>query len=85
MGDLQCSQPEVPNLYQSSGPVDEDVVTLEVSVDDGGVAGVEVVQALQDLPAPGTNELDLDILEPTHVSVVWGRGGEGRGGGEVAH
>ena len=49
-------------------------------MDDRRLAGVEVVQALQDLPAPGADELDLDILEPTHVSVVGGRGG-----GEVAH
>ena len=36
-------------------------------MDNGGLPGVEVVQPLQDLAAPGTDKLDLDILEPTHV------------------
>jgi hypothetical protein len=32
--------------------IDEDVAAVEVTVDDAGVMGVEVVESLEDLPCP---------------------------------
>ena len=47
---------------------------------DGRKVCVEIVQSLKDLSTPSADELDLDILEPTHVSVGW-VGWEWGGGG----
>ena len=67
---FQCRQAQVSNLDKSSGPVNENVVTLEVTVDDWWRACVQKVQATQDLPAPAAYYLGLDGLEATHVPVV---------------
>ncbi len=66
---FQSSQTEVPDLDQSRRAIDEDVVTLEVSVDDGRGARVQEMEASQDLPAPATDHLWLDGLQPPHVAV----------------
>lgn len=64
---FQGGQTQVANLHGAGGPGDEDVVTLEVSVDDGGSPCVQKQQALQDLPAPASQYLGLHHLEPLQV------------------
>ncbi len=64
---LEGGQPQVSDLDQASCPVDEDVVALEITMDDGRGPGVEEVQALEDLPTPVANHLGLDGLQPPHV------------------
>ena len=51
-GPLESSKSKVTNLHRARGTSDEDVVTLEVPVDDGGGPGVQEVETLQDLSAP---------------------------------
>lgn len=75
---FQCCKAQVANLNKACGAVDEDVVTLEVSMDDGGCAGVEKVEASQDLPTPAADHFMLDCFQPAHVAVEW----EGERGGE---
>lgn len=60
-------QTQVANLHGAGGPGDEDVVTLEVAVDDGGRPRMQEQQALQDLPAPAPQYLGLHHLEPLQV------------------
>ena len=65
---FQSSQSQISNLDQSRRAVDEDVVTLEISVDDGLTPSVQEVETAQDLTTPATNHLGLDGLQTTHVS-----------------
>ena len=37
---FQRGQSQIPNLDQPCGAVDEDIITLEISVDDGQTASV---------------------------------------------
>ena len=67
-GPLESSQSQVTNLHRARGPSDEDVVTLEVPVDDGGGPGVQEVEALQDLSAPAPQHLGLHHLETLQVA-----------------
>lgn len=60
-------QTQVTNLYRAGGSSDEDVVTLEVSVDDGGCPCMQEQQPLQDLPAPASQNLGLHHLEALQV------------------
>ena len=72
---LESGEAQVTNLDQSRRPVDEDVVTLEVSVDDGRSPGVEEVESAEDLPTPAANDL---WFRPKPPHVTGGRGKEGR-------
>lgn len=67
-GSLERGQAQVPNLDRARGARDEDVVTLEVTVDDGGRAGVQEMQPLEDLPAPALQHLQLHLLEPLQIA-----------------
>lgn len=60
---LAPRQPEVPDAQVALLPVDEHVVALEVAVDHGGVLGVEVVEALEDVAAPPLHHLPADHLD----------------------
>ena len=66
---LQCCKAQVANLNKTCGAVDEDVITLEVSMDDGGCAGMEEVKASQDLPTPAADHFGLDCFQPVHVAM----------------
>ena len=79
---FQCCKAQVANLNKACGAVDEDVVTLEVSMDDGGCAGVEKVEASQDLPTPAADHFMLDCFQPAHVAVGWEGERGGKGGRE---
>ena len=68
VGSFECCQPQVTNLDQSRGAVDEYVVTLEVSMDDGRGTGVEEEEPAEDLTTPAPDHLGLGT-EPTHVPV----------------
>ena len=70
VGAFQCGQTQISNLDQSCGAIDEDVVTLQVSVDDGLTASVKKVETSQDLTTPATNHLWLDGFQTTHVPGV---------------
>ena len=64
---LESCETQVANLDQTRCPVDEDVVTLEVSVDDGRSPGVEEVKSAKNLPTPAANDLRLGP-KPPHVT-----------------
>lgn len=49
---LESSKAQVTDLYRSGGPSDEDVVTLEVTVNDRRRPRMKEVKPFQDLPTP---------------------------------
>ena len=57
---LQCSQAEVSNLHQTRRTIDEHIVTLEITMNDGRCTVVEKIQSLQNLSAPTAYHLVLD-------------------------
>jgi hypothetical protein len=59
---LAAGQPQVGDLDLPTRAVDQDVITLEVSVHDGWVVCVQVQQALQDLEGPALDGLLADEL-----------------------
>lgn len=63
---LESGQPQVSDLYQSSGAIDEDVVTLKIPVNDGWCSGMQKLEALQDLSPPATDHLGLHSLQTSH-------------------
>ena len=67
---FQRSQSQIPNLDEPRGAVDEDVVTLQITVDDGLTASVKEVETSQDLPTPAADHLRLDGFQTTHVPSV---------------
>lgn len=80
-GSLEGGQAQVANLDRARGARDEDVVTLEVAVDDGGRASVQEMQTLEDLPAPALQHLQLHLFKPLQIpagdqrgSDLWGSG-----------
>lgn len=80
-GSLEGGQAQVTNLDRARGARDEDVVTLEVAVDDGGRASVQEMQTLEDLPAPALQHLQLHLFKPLQIpagdqqgSDLWGSG-----------
>ena len=79
---FQRCKAQVADLNKTCGAVDEDVVTLEISMDDGGCAGVEEVEASQDLPTPAADHFMLDCFQAAHVAEGWEREREGGGKGE---
>lgn len=49
------------------GAIDKDVVALDVSVDDWGRLGVQVVEAFEQLFAPTPNNLHVWLLQLRHI------------------
>ena len=70
VGAFQCGQTQISNLDQSRGAIDEDVITLQISVDDGLTTSVKKVETSEDLTTPATNHLRLDGFQTTHVPGV---------------
>lgn len=70
---LERRQAQVADLHRAGDARDEDVVALEVAVDDRRVARVQEVQALEDLPAPRLQHLQLDLLEAPQVPAIINR------------
>lgn len=68
-GSLQRGQPQVSYLHRACGPRDEDVVTFQVSVNDGWSSGVQEVEAFEDLSAPRAQNLDFHDLKTLEVPV----------------
>ena len=56
---LERGQAEVAYLDAAGGSGDEDVITLQVSVDHGRDAGVQEQQSSQDLTTPGLQNLRI--------------------------
>lgn len=56
-GTFESGEPQISDLNRASGAGDEDVVTLEVPVDDGGSACVKEVKPLEDLATPALQQL----------------------------
>jgi hypothetical protein len=54
------SQTKVSNFSLTIVPIDKDVFTLQVSMDDRVVSGVKVIQPVQNLFAPISDDLWLD-------------------------
>lgn len=61
---LESGKAQVADLDGSGGPSDENVVTLEVTVDDGRRPGMKKVKPFQDLPTPAPQDFDLHLLKP---------------------
>lgn len=66
-GPLQCRQAQVSNFDRTRRTSDEDVVTLQVSVNDGRGPGVEEVEAFENLPAPAPENFGLHDLKPLQI------------------
>lgn len=64
---LESGEAKVTNLDRASGPSDEDVVTLEVTVDDGRRPGMKEVKPFKDLPTPATQDFNLHLLKPLQI------------------
>lgn len=52
------------------GSIDEDVVAFDVSVDDWGRLGVQVIEAFEQLFAPTPNNLDIRLLQLCHIPKI---------------
>lgn len=66
-GAQQSCQSQVADLDDPFRAIDEDVVTFEVTVDDGRVVAVQIYQAAQNLPCPTLQHLVVDHLVPLAV------------------
>ena len=64
---LERGEPQVADLDAAGGAGDEDVVALEVAVDDGRGAGVQEVEALEDLVAPPPQHLQVNFAQSSKV------------------
>lgn len=73
-GTFKGGESQIPNLDRASGARDEDVVTLQVSVDDGRRSRVQEVKPFQDLSTPTLEQLELHLLESLQVAVNKQRG-----------
>ena len=65
---LERGQAEVTNLHRAGRTSDEDIVTLEVTVDHGRSATVEEQQTFQDLSTPVLENVQVDASEPLYVA-----------------
>lgn len=43
--------------------IDEDIVTLDVPVNDGGIVGMEILKTFEDLPRPSLDNLGVGDLK----------------------
>ncbi len=66
-GSLERGQTQVPDLHAPRGARDEDVVTLQVPVDDGGGTSVQKVKSFEDLTTPSLQELQLHLLKTLQI------------------
>lgn len=56
-GTFKSGKSQISDLYRASGARDEDVVTLQVSVDDGRRSRVQEVKPFEDLSTPTLEQL----------------------------
>lgn len=56
-GTFEGGEPQVSDLDRAGGARDEDVVTLQVSVDDGRRSRVQEVKPFEDLSTPALEQL----------------------------
>lgn len=68
-GPLQCRQAQVSNFHGAGGASDEDVVTLEVSVDDRRSPRVKEEEAFENLSAPAPQNFRLHHLKALQIPV----------------
>lgn len=66
-GTFESGQAQISYFHRASGAGDEDVVTLEVTVNDGWCACVQKVKPFEDLTTPALQQLQLHLLEPLQV------------------
>lgn len=66
-GTFESGQSQISDFDRASGARDEDVVTLEISVDDGRRACVQEVKPFEDLSTPTLQQLQLHLLESLQV------------------
>lgn len=67
LAEAHLGSPHIANLEFTMGAIDKDVVTLDVSVDDWGRLGVQVVEAFEQLFAPTPNNLHVWLLQLRHI------------------
>lgn len=71
-GAQQGGETQVADLDHPLRTIDEDVVTLEISVDNGRVVAVQVYQAAENLPSPALQNLVINNLVPLAVPASTG-------------
>ena len=60
---LERSQAQIADLDDAGRAGNEDVIALEIAVDDGRLARVQEVEAVQQLPRPLFQQLERHLLE----------------------
>jgi hypothetical protein len=69
---LQRCQTQISNLHHPRSSGDENIVTLQVSVNDGWRTGMEEEQPFQDLSAPALDDLHVDFsVEALQIPLRW--------------
>lgn len=58
----QCGKPQITNFDNALTAIDKNIVTLEVSVDDGGLVTMQVDQPAKNLPCPSLEHLIIRML-----------------------
>lgn len=71
------SKPQVPDLDLARVAINKDVLELEVPVHDGNRPGVQVVDALEDLPGPVLEGAQVDLLVLAGVAAAEPKKGVG--------
>ena len=67
---LECSQAKISYLHRTRRTGDEDIVTLEITVNHGWCAAVKKKEALKNLPTPVLQYVDINFLEPPNVTTA---------------
>ena len=73
MWPFEGGQTKVSNLDHASGTIDKYVVALQVSVDNWWRSCMQVIQPLQYLPSPATDNLGPDIFKTSQVTKKWNK------------
>jgi len=65
---LERCQTKVANLHRTWRASNKYIVTLEITVNDGRQTAVQKQKALENLPAPILQYVDVNFLEPSNVT-----------------
>lgn len=68
-GSHESGQPQVTYLDWARGTSNEDVITLEISVDNRRGPGVKEVESFQNLSTPAPQDLGFHLLKALQISI----------------
>lgn len=66
---LQRSQTKVTDFDASGCARNKDIITFQITMDDGRGARVKEVKSLQDLATPGFEHLRVDLFEAAEIGL----------------